>query len=373
MKTHPASSKPRGPFVFDAHCDTATVLADRRWDFRASPAHVSLDKARAGGLKAQIFAVWVDPLFAPHRALKRGLEVLRALERKVFAPGLAAKVCSVAEMDRAVAAGRLAGWVFLEGGHVIEDSLEILDVFRGLGVRGLTLTHGRNISWADSATDAPRVRGLTALGRRVVRRMEETAMAIDLSHASDATARAVLRAVGAPVLASHSNARRLCDVPRNLPDDLIRAIARRGGFIGVNFHPAFIRRRVYEQIEANFAAWDGEIKARARGREDDPRFLSDLEWEYFRRATRGNEPVALDGVIDHVVHIAAQGGIDCVGLGSDFDGIASTPAGLESAACYPALAAGLRRRGFRTSETRQVLGLNLRRFLLRVERAGGRG
>lgn len=371
MKSKAPAGKPRDPFVFDAHCDTATVLADRPWNFRASPAHLDLAKARRGGLRAQVFAVWVDPLFAPRRALKRGLEVLRALEKKVFEAGLALKVSSVAEMDKALVAGRLAGWVFLEGGHVIEDSLEILDVFRSLGVRGMTLTHGRNVTWADSATDAPRLRGLNALGRRVVRRMEATGMAIDISHVSDASARAVLRAVGAPVLASHSNARRLCDVPRNLPDDLIRVIARRGGFIGVNFHPAFIRRRVHEQIESRFAAWEQEIKARSRGREDDPKFLSDLEWEYFAKAARAADPVALDDLIDHVVHIALVGGLDCVGLGSDFDGIASTPVGLGSAAFFPALAAGLRRRGLRAGEVRQVLGLNLRRFLLRVERAGG--
>lgn len=361
----------RDLFIFDAHCDTATVLADKAWGFRRSPAHIDLNKARKGGLKAQVFAVWVDPLFAPHRALKRGLEVLQALETKVFAPGLAAKVVSVAEMDKAVAAGRLAAWIFLEGGHVIENSVEVLAVFRSLGVRGMTLTHGRNNDWADSSTDAPRLRGLSALGRSIVRQMERTGMAIDVSHVSDATARAVLQAVDAPLLASHSNSRRLCAAPRNLPDDLIRAIAAGDGFIGVNFHPAFIQYHVYEQIEENFSRYAKEIKDRSRGREDDPKFLSELEWEYFQKAVQGNERVFLDDLIDHIVHIAALGGIGCVGLGSDFDGIASTPADLKNAAHYPALTAGLRRRGFHESEVRRVCGLNLKRFLRRVERTGG--
>ena len=357
------------PFIFDAHCDTASILADRPWSFRRSPAHIDRDKARQGGLGAQVFAVWVDPLFAPQRALKRGLEVLRALEDKVFAPALAAKVTSVAEMDEAVRGGRLAAWIFLEGGHVIENSLEILAVFRSLGVRGMTLTHGKNTDWADSATDAPRWRGLNALGRRIVAQMEQTGMAIDLSHVSDATARAVLQAVDVPLLASHSNSRKLCPVPRNLPDDLIRAIAGRHGFIGVNFHPAFISRRVYEQIEANFLRFGKEIKARSRGRLDDPEFLSNIEWEFFKKAVVGNDRVRLDQLLDHVVHIAASGGIDCVGLGSDFDGIASTPIDLKNAAAYPALVAGLRRRGLRPDEVRKVCGLNLRRFLGRVEKA----
>lgn len=369
MKIEKTPGSTATPFIFDAHCDTASYLADKPWSFRRSPAHLDLGKIRRGGLRAQVFAIWVDPLFAPDRALKRGLRVLRAMEDKVFAPGLAAKVTSVAEMDEAVGSGRLAAWLFLEGGHIIENSLEILDVFRSLGVRGMTLTHGKNVDWADSSTDEPRARGLTALGRSIVARMARTGMAIDVSHVSDATARAVLQAVDVPVLASHSNSRELCAVPRNLPDDLVRAIGGRRGFIGVNFHPAFIRRRVYDQIEANFKGFEREIKERTRGRADDPAFLSEIEWEYFQKAVKGNDPVRLDDLIDHVVHLATLGGIDCVGFGSDFDGIASTPADLRSAAAYPALVAGLRRRGFSAGEVRKICGQNLRAFLRRVERA----
>jgi membrane dipeptidase len=355
-------------FIFDAHCDTASYLADKPWSFRRSPAHIDLCKIRRGGLKAQVFAIWVDPLFAPHHALKRGLQVLRAMEDKVFAPRLAAKVTSLTEMEEAVQGGQLAAWLFLEGGHIIENSLEVLDVFRSLGVRGMTLTHGKNTDWADSSTDAPHVRGLTALGRRIVARMERTGMAIDISHVSDPTARAVLQAVDVPVLASHSNSRKLCPIPRNLPDDLIRSIAAHKGVIGVNFHPAFIKRGVYRQIEANFARYEKEMKEQSRGRTDDPKFLSDLEWEYFQRAVAGNDKVFLDELIDHIAHIAALGGIDCVGLGSDFDGIASTPADLKNAAAYPALVAGLRARGFRENEIRKICGLNLKAFMRRVEK-----
>lgn len=369
MKAQRNAETSERPFIFDAHCDTASFLADKPWSFRRSPAHLDMKKIGRGGLKAQVFAIWVDPLFAPDRALKRGLKVLRAMEDKVFALGLAAKVTSVAEMDEAVNRDRLAAWLFLEGGHIIENSLEVLDVFRSLGVRGMTLTHGKNVDWADSSTDEPRTRGLTALGRSIVARMARTGMAIDISHVSDATASAVLQAVDVPVLASHSNSRELCAVPRNLPDGLVRDIGARGGFIGVNFHPAFIKRRVYDQIETNFKRYEGEIKARTRGRMDDPAFLSDIEWEYFQRAVAGNDKVFLDDLIDHVVHLATLGGIDCVGLGSDFDGIASTPADLRNAAAYPSLAAGLKRRGFSAGEVRKICGLNLRAFLRRIERA----
>jgi len=373
MKKKATAAKTEDLFIFDAHCDTASYLADKPWPFRRSPAHIDLAKATKGGLKAQVFAIWVDPLFAPHRALKRGLQVLRALEEKAFDPGLAVKVTTVAEMDKAVRMGRLAAWMFLEGGHIIENSLEVLEVFRTLGVRGMTLTHGKNTDWADSSTDKPRTRGLNALGRRIVAYMERFGMAIDISHVSDATARAVLQAVDVPVMASHSNARKVCSVPRNLPDDLIRAIGEHRGFIGVNFHPAFIARSVYDQIEDYFNLHESEIKARSRGREDDPAFLSDLEWEYFQRSVAGNDTVVLNELVDHVVHIASIGGIDCVGLGSDFDGIASTPSDLRSAADYPALAAGLRKRGFREGEIRGICGLNLKNFMRRVEKRGRKG
>jgi membrane dipeptidase len=200
--------------------------------------------------------------------------------------------------------------------------------------------------------------------------MAQMGMAIDLSHVSDQTARHVLQTVAVPVMASHSNARKLCPVPRNLPDDLIRAIASRQGFIGVNFFPAFIKRRIFDQIEDNFKKFEKEIQERTRKRLDDPEFLSQVEWDYYQRAAAGNDTANLNEVIDHIAHIADMGGIDCVGLGSDFDGIPSTPAGLGNAAAYPALAAALQRRGFREKEVRKICGLNLQGFLHRVQRWG---
>jgi membrane dipeptidase len=358
------------PFIFDAHCDTASVLSDQPWAFHRSPANIDLEKAKKGGLKAQIFAIWVDPLFAPQRALKKGLEVLRAMEQKVFSLRHAAKVTTVAEMDRAVRCGRLAAWLFLEGGHIIENSPEILGVFHTLGVRGMTLTHSQNTDWADSSTDTPRAKGLTALGRQIIGKMEKMGMAIDISHASDQTIRHVLQTVSVPIMASHSNARKLCSIPRNLPDDLIRSIAARKGFIGINFFPSFIKRRVFEQIEANFNKFKKEIQTKTKNRRDDPEYLSQVEWEYYLRAAAGADPVGLDDVIDHIDYIAAVGSIDCVGLGSDFDGIPCTPVGLADAAAFPALIARMQKRGFHEREIRKVCGSNLRKFLQRVEAKG---
>jgi membrane dipeptidase len=367
MKKTAAGTYPKDLFIFDAHCDTACVLLDKPVSFTRSPAQLDLQKIKKGGLQAQIFAIWVDPLLAPHRAMKRALQLLQTMDNKVFAPGYAAKVTSPVEMAAALEHKKLAAWLFLEGGHIIENSPEIIHIFYSLGVRGMTLTHSKNTDWADSTTDTPRARGLTALGRRIVRQMAKMGMAIDISHASDQTIAHVLEATPVAIMASHSNARKLCPIPRNLTDEFIRAIAARRGFIGVNFCPAFVKRRVFDQIEENFGKFAKEIKDRTRGRLDDPEFLSQVEWEYFLRAVVGTDPVGLDDVVDHIAHIAATGGIDCVGLGSDFDGIPSTPTGLKNAAAYPALVVALQKRGFREREIRKVCGLNLKDFLGRAQ------
>jgi membrane dipeptidase len=199
--------------------------------------------------------------------------------------------------------------------------------------------------------------------------MAEMGMAIDVSHASDQTIAHVLKATSVPIMASHSNARKLCPIPRNLTDEFISAIAARRGFIGVNFCPAFIKRRIFDQIEENFSDFAKEIQNETKGKLDDPEFLSQVEWKYFLRSVAGTDPVGLDDVIDHIAHIAATGGIDCVGLGSDFDGIPSTPTGLRNAAAYPALVIALQKRGFREREIRKICGLNLKNFLGRVVRA----
>jgi membrane dipeptidase len=357
-------------FIFDAHCDTASVLFERRWSFAKSPAHLDLEKVRRGGLQAQVFALWVDPLLAPGRAMKKALLLLQNLEKKVFIPGHAVRVTGLAGMEAALRQGKLAAWLFLEGGHIIENSPEILEIFFSLGVRGMTLTHSKNTDWADATTDQPRHHGLTALGRRIVRRMADMGMAIDISHASDQTIAQVLKATPVPIMASHSNARTLCPIPRNLTDGFIKAIAARRGFIGVNFCTAFVKKRVYDQIEANFAAFAGEISERTKNRLDDPEYLGRIEWEYFLRAASGTDAVSIDEVVDHIVHIASVGGIDCVGLGSDFDGIPSTPDGLKNAAAYPVLVAVLRQRGFKKDEIRKICGLNLKRFMDRVVQSG---
>ncbi|DAC72619.1 MAG TPA: hypothetical protein DSN98_04355 [Thermoplasmata archaeon] len=350
--------------IFDAHCDTANALLDRSFDFiKGKQVHVDRDKIRKGGLNAQIFALYVNPAYGPYRSIKKALLLYHAMENKVFFPGYGLKVTSSIEMDSALRKDRLACWLSLEGGHIIENSIEILEFFYSLGIRCMTLTHMKNTDWADSSGDSPRWDGLNALGKKIVTRMEEIHMVIDVSHASDKTVEDVLEVTSAPLMASHSNARALCDIPRNLPDDFIQEIAKRNGYIGVNFFPVFLKKSIFDQVYKNVEKYEPEHQQILQGKEDSPDFVNKAESKLFQKYVKGSDSVDINAVIDHIVHIAEVGGIDCVGLGSDFDGMSSTPTDLTDVSCYPVLIEGLSVRGFKTKEIRKIMGLNLYQFL----------
>ena len=350
--------------IFDAHADTANVLLDDNpYMLSKTQSHLEKQKIKNGGLNAQIFALWVNPIYAPHRALKKALLLYHALETQIFTSNYGVKVTSIGEMDAALKIDKLACWLSLEGGHIIENSIKILEFFHMLGVRCMTLTHTKNTDWADSSGDKPQWDGLTKFGRQIIAEMDALHMAIDVSHATDKTAEDVLEVTGMPVMASHSSARALCDIPRNIPDDLIAEIAERDGFIGVNFYPGFLDKSIYEQVlnnqEKHWRWYENQIK----GNEDDPDFCNAAEIQLLRKMVEGIGSVDLDVVIDHIVHIAEVGGVSCVGLGSDFDGIPTTPCGLTDVSCYPLLVEGLSQRGFTDAEIRSIMGLNLYNFL----------
>ena len=350
--------------IFDAHCDTVHDLQDPSIDFRKrKQGHVDLEKIRKGGLKAQIFALYINPVYAPYRSIKKALLLYHTLEKKVFSPGYGIKVTSTAEMDSALQKNKLACWLSLEGGHIIENSVEILEFFSSVGIRSMTLTHMKNTGWADSSGDSPQWDGLNALGKKIVARMQELHMIIDVSHASDKTVEDVLDVTSAPFMASHSNARALCDIPRNLPDELIKEIADRNGYIGVNFFPVFLKKTIFNQVSKNVEKYEHQHQEILQRKREDPDFVSKAESDLFQKYVKGSDSVDVNAVIDHIVHIADVGGIDCVGLGSDFDGINSTPSNLTDVSCYPALVEGLTLRGYNTKEIRQIMGLNLYHFL----------
>jgi len=350
-------------FIFDSHCDTANVLHDpSSYIINENSSHFTIEKAKKGGLKAQIFALYVNPVYALNKSYKKAISLYNSLDNKLFKSGKAIKVTSISEMQSAIKDNKLACWISLESGHIIENSIDNLEFFYNLGVRCMILTHTKNTDWADSSGDKPEHDGLTKFGKKIIKKMNKLGMAIDVSHASDKTVEDVLELSSKPVMASHSCARSLCDIPRNISDDLIKEIASKKGYIGVNFWPAFLKKSIYDQVMENINKNSEWFEKEIKGKEDDPEVLNRAEMGLYKKIVIGNDTVDINSIIDHIVHIADVGGIDCVGLGSDFDGIPSTPVDLRDVSCYPKLVDGLLNRGFKEKDVRKIMGLNLFNF-----------
>jgi len=355
--------------IFDAHSDTANVLLEKSSNFiNRNRSHLDLEKINKGGLKAQIFAIWVNQVYSPFRAIKQALLLYQALEKKIFTPGYGIKVTSTSEIESAMKNGKLACWLSLEGGHIIENSIEILEFFYSLGIRCMTLTHFKNTDWADSSGDEPKWDGLNKLGRQIITKMDELGMVIDVSHSSDKTVEDVLEVTSMPIMASHSCSRKICNIPRNIPDSIIKEIAERKGYIGVNFFPGFLKKTISDQVNKNIEKYEKEYQEKIHGNGDNLNILNQADIWFFTKIVEGNDKTDLNAVIDHIEHIADVGGVECIGLGSDFDGIPSTPIDLTDVSCYPALINGLSDRGFQINEIRQIMGLNLFNFLKKFDR-----
>ena len=348
--------------IFDAHCDTANILMEKNIFFEENSYHLDFEKIKAGGLKAQIFALWVNPSYSKNNPSNMALSLLKILEKKIFSRGYADKVSSIDEMNISLKNSTLACWLFLEGGHIIENSIQKLKLFRSLGVSGITITHNKNTDWADSSGDNPRWDGLNKKGIGFLKKIEELKMFVDISHSSDKTVNDVMDVYSKPIMASHSNSRYLCKIDRNLSDNIINEIGQNGGFIGVNFFPGFLNKKIYNQIKRNFDFYKKEYEKKFEENLENPCFIRKLDYDFSMNIIKNNDVVNLNEVIDHIVHISEVGGIDVVGLGSDFDGIPSTPYDLKNVSFYPKLVEGLYDRGFKSNEIKKIMGLNLYNF-----------
>jgi membrane dipeptidase len=354
--------------IFDAHCDTANVLFDDSSYFiKENKSQLTPEKIKKGGLKAQIFAIYVNPVYSPNRCIKKALLLYNALEQKLFSKGYGNKVVSTSEMKSSISKEKLACFLSLEGGHIIENSIDILEFFYSIGFRAMTLTHTKNTDWADSSGEEARWDGLNKLGRDIIEKMNKLGMIIDVSHVSDKTVEDVLEISSMPVMASHSSSRAICDLPRNISDDLIREISEKNGFIGVNFFPGFLKQEINLQVMANMDKYKEWFQEKIKVI-DNPEIINSAEMNYYKKIVEGNDKVDLNSLIDHIIHISEVGGIDCVGLGSDFDGIPSTPTDLTDVSCYPALVNGLFDRGFGKNEIEKIMGLNLYNFFKNFDR-----
>ena len=353
--------------VFDAHCDTANFLYDPTSYFiQENISHFNIDKARSGGLKAQIFALYVNPVYAPSKSIKKALLLYNTLEKRLYSTGDAVKVTSTNEMESSLQKNKLACWLSLESGHIIENSLDILEFFHNIGIKCMTLTHTKNTDWADSSGDIPNHNGLTKLGRKIITKMNKLGMVVDVSHSSDKTIEDVLEITSKPIMASHSCSRALCDIPRNLPDSLIVEIANRNGYIGVNFYPGFLKKSINEQIMKNIEKESVRFNKQIKGKEDNPDLINRAEMKLCSKIVKGIDNVDLNAVIEHILHIVDVGGIDCVGLGSDFDGIPFTPKGLEDVSKMPNITYELVKRGYIEEDIMKIIGNNHLRLIKEV-------
>ncbi|HZF68154.1 MAG TPA: dipeptidase [Gemmatirosa sp.] len=281
-------------------------------------------------------------------------------------PDALALVTRHAEVAPAVRAGRVAGFLGMEGGHAIENSLGALRAYYDLGVRYMTLTHNVTLDWADAAQDTARHGGLSKFGEEVVREMNRLGMLVDLSHVSEATMQDALRVSEAPVIWSHSSAKAVNDHPRNVPDDVLRLLPRNGGVVMVTFVSSFVspRVRAYQATRDDSAV---AFRARYPGNEEAARAAM-RQWRAANPAPRAT----IADVADHIEHVRRVAGVDHVGLGGDFDGTTDLPQGLEDVSGYPALLVELARRGWTEAELRKVAGENALRALRRAEEVAAR-
>ncbi|MEP6852612.1 MAG: dipeptidase [bacterium] len=351
--------------VIDGHNDLPWALRElNAYDLdaydlgqRQSATHTDLPRLAEGGVGGQFWSVFVPAGLAGITAVTATLAQIDFVHRLVARfPDRLALATSAADVDAAFMAGRVASLMGAEGGHSIDSSLAVLRMLHRLGVRYMTLTHNDNVPWADSATDAEVLGGLNDFGRAVVREMNRLGMLVDLSHVSPGTMRDALATTSVPVIFSHSSARSVCDHVRNVPDDVLTALAANGGVCMVTFVPAFVSPRCRD--------WDVEVLAVMADRGEDRR-----DWaahtraaqEYERRHPRPQATVA--DVADHVERVRDVAGAEHVGLGGDFDGCDRLPVGLEDVSGYPRLLLALAERGWSDDELAALTSGNIRRVL----------
>ncbi|MCA1634517.1 MAG: dipeptidase [Acidobacteria bacterium] len=371
----------RAAVAVDMHADTVQFIIDDGADInrRLTTTHLDAVRMKEGGLDAQFFSVWVEP---ETYGLKGARAVARADEQVAAVRALAERhpetwtlATSAADIRRAKEEGKLAALLGLEGGYAIDEKIENVERFYRMGVRYLTPTWTASTSWAGSSGDTEgQTRGLDDFGRRVIREMNRLGMLVDVSHVSDKTFQDIVETSSRPVIATHSNARAIADVPRNLTDEQIRALAAKGGVVCVVFYPAFVEpgwRELKERVDAEIAPLVREAGRRAvEGRGSFRRIARDRvrEREYLKRLPA----VPLARLVDHIDHIVRLVGVRYVGLGSDFDGIQATPRDLSSVADLPNLTAELLRRGYSEQDVHHILGGNILRVMEEVERGTGR-
>jgi membrane dipeptidase len=357
--------------VIDTHDDTTQRLLDPKFDLsvRHSDGNIDIPRMKEGGLSAIFFSIWISSKIMGPEAVKKALDQIDAVRETVRKnPNDLILATSSADIREAKKQHKIAVLMGVEGGHMMGNDLSVLRTFAALGVRYMTLTHMDNNEWADSSTDKPAHNGLTDFGKDVIREMNRLGIIVDISHVSDKTFADAVATSKAPVFASHSSCRAICQAPRNMTDDMIRDLAKHGGVVQINYHVGFLSQefrdfeKAHPETEKEITE---EVKKRCGDNEACKLTTGDQVVRDFMQA--GKLPkVDWTVIIDHIDYAVKIAGADHVGLGSDFDG-AVMPLGMQDVTHIPQITDALLKKGYSESDIRKILGENTLRVLSQVE------
>ena len=360
--------------VVDTHDDTTQLMLDAKFALGARQAKGSIDipRMREGGLGAIFFSIWIPSKVTGPTAVQKALQQIDAVREQVRKhPKDLVLATSAEQIRQAHKNGKIAALMGVEGGHMINSDLGVLRKYAALGVRYMTLTHSGNDEWADSSTDKAVHSGLTDFGKNVVREMNRLGVMVDISHVSDKTFYDALEVSGAPLLASHSSCRAICDAPRNMSDQMMKDLAAKGGVIQINYHVGFLSQefRNVEKADPKInEAIAEEVIKRCGGDANEGCMLIEGDRITREYVAKGVLPrVEYTKIIEHIDHAVKVAGIDHVGLGSDFDG-ANMPYGMEDASMLPKITGALLKKGYSDSDVIKILGENTLRLMTDVER-----
>ncbi|HEV8414129.1 MAG TPA: dipeptidase [Bryobacteraceae bacterium] len=369
----------RSTLLIDTHNDVPSRTVEG-FDIgsHTGAGHTDIARLKEGGVGAQFFAVYVAASYVNgNHSANRTLQMIDTVRHDIVEryPNDFMLATSAKDIEEAHRRGKIAALMGIEGGHAIEDSLRLLRDYYDLGVRYMTLTHSNTNDWADSSGDIddPKVKhhgGLTDFGKQVVREMNRLGMMVDISHVADKTFWDALDVSKAPIFASHSSCRALTNHARNMTDDMIVALAKKGGVVQVNFYCGFISQKFRDYDAADTKALDARMARETAGRnlsEPDRQILSEK-----LRKEMGLSRATLADVVDHIDHIRKIAGIDAIGIGGDFDGVSCTPVGLDDVSKYPNLTRALLEKGYSADDIRKIYGGNFLRVMRAVEAAAGK-
>jgi membrane dipeptidase len=358
--------------VLDTHDDTTQRFFSKDFDIgKQNPdGHVDIPRMREGGMNAIFFSIWIDGRIMGPPAVQKALDQIDAVRENVRKYSKDMVLARTADdVRRAHAQGKIAALMGVEGGHMIGNDIRIVRIFADLGVRYMTLSHFYNTEWSDSSTDKPAHNGLTDFGKDVVREMNRQGIVVDISHVSDKTFYDALEVSKAPLLASHSSCRALCNHVRDMSDDMIKALAAKGGVIQINYEKSFIDQAYKDAYDKETGGVVEHMSEVTKGCNNDEACISrEMAKVQQKLIAEGKLPhVSWERIIDHIDHAVKLVGAEHVGLGSDFDG-ADMPDGMEDCSKLPKITEALLRKGYSDGDIRKILGENTLRVMEQAER-----